>query len=152
MKLESLRWYTTNSAGLHRIILPGYRAKDYDMTLTAGVSDQYGNLPVSVSFGADIAQVKLAVFEGTLTESAAAQKAQLIVDNAGEEELGEVLTVSSATSVDYSFEETGMYTVVAVGLDVTGAYRVMKQASFGYLKRGDDANQVVLSCGLICSD
>ena len=152
MKLESLGWYTTNSAGLHRIILPGYRAKDYDMTLTAGVSDQYGNLPVSVSFGADIAQVKLAVFEGTLTESAAAQKAQLIVDNAAEEELGEVLTVSSATSVDYSFEETGMYTVVAVGLDVTGAYRVMKQASFGYLKRGDDANQVVLSCGLICSD
>jgi hypothetical protein len=152
MKLETLGWYATNSAGLHRIILPGYRAKDYDMTVTAGVSDRFGNLPVNVTFGADIAQVKLAVFEGTLTESAASQKAQLIADNAGKEELGDVVTVSSATSVDYSFDETGMYTVVAVGLDLTGAYRVMKHASFGYLKRGDDANQVILSCGLICSD
>lgn len=51
MKLETLGWYSTNSAGLHRIILPGYRAKDYDMTVTAGVSDKFGNLPVSVSFG-----------------------------------------------------------------------------------------------------
>lgn len=152
MKLETLGWYATNSAGLHRIILPGYRAKDYDMTVTAGVSDRFGNLPVNVTFGADIAQVKLAVFEGTLTESAASQKAQLIADNAGKEELGDVVTVSSATSIDYSFDETGMYTVVAVGLDLTGAYRVMKHASFGYLKRGDDANQVILSCGLICSD
>ena len=92
MKLATLGWYPTNSAGLHRIILPGYRAKDYDMDVTAGVSDQYGNLPISVSFGADIAQVKLAVFKGSLTESAAAQKAQLIADNAGEEELGEVIT------------------------------------------------------------
>ena len=152
MKLETLGWYATNSAGLHRIILPGYRAKDYDMTVTAGVSDKFGNLPVSVSFGADIAQVKLAVFEGALTESAAAQKAELIVANAGKEELGDVVTLSSATSVDYSFDQTGMYTVVAVGLDVTGAYRVMKQVTFGYLKKGDDANQVILSCGLICSD
>ena len=152
MKLETLGWYATNSAGLHRIILPGYRAKDYDMTVTAGVSDKFGNLPVSVTFGADISQVKLAVFEGTLTESAAAQKAQLIVDNAGKEELGEVITLSSATSVDYSFAQTGVYTVVAVGLDATGAFRVMKQVQFGYLKRGDDANQVILSCGLICSD
>ena len=152
MKLASLGWYSTNSAGLHRIILPGYRAKDYDMDVTAGVSDKFGNLPVSVSFGSDIAQVKMAAFEGTLTESAAAQKAQLIINNAGEQEVGEVITVSSATTVDYSFEKTGVYTVVAVGLDVTGEYRGMKQVSFGYLQRGDDANQVILSCGLICSD
>ena len=152
MKLASLGWYSTNSAGLHRIILPGYRAKDYDMDVTAGVSDKFGNLPVSVSFGSDIAQVKMAAFEGTLTESAAAQKAQLILNNAGEQEVGEVITVSSATTVDYSFEKTGVYTVVAVGLDVTGEYRGMKQVSFGYLQRGDDANQVILSCGLICSD
>ena len=74
MKLESYGWYSTNSAGLHRIILPGYRAKDYDMSVSAGVSDKFGNLPVNVTLGTDIAQVKLAVFEGTLTESAAAQR------------------------------------------------------------------------------
>jgi hypothetical protein len=152
MKLESLGWYSTNSAGLHRIILPGYRAKDYDMTVTAGVSDDYGNLPISVSFGTDISQVKLAVFEGTLTESAAAQKAQLLADNTDSEELGEVVSVSSATTVDYSFNNSGMYTVVAAGFDIAGTYRVMSHSAFGYLKMGDDSNEVILSCGLICSD
>ena len=152
MKLELYGWYSTNSSGLHRIILPGYRAKDYEMTVTPAVSDEYGNLPVNVSFGSDISQVRLAVFEGTLTESVAAQKAQLLADNPGAAELGEVVTISSATTVDYSFEKTGMYTVVAAGFDIAGTYRVMSQATFGYLKKGDDSNQVILSCGLICSD
>ncbi len=152
MKLETLGWYSTNSAGLHRIILPGYRAKDYEMNVSAGISDKYGNLPVNVTFGTDIAQVKLAVFEGVLTESAAAKKAQLLADNAGSEELGEVVTVSSATTVDYSFEDSGMYTVVAAGFDMAGTYRVMSQSAFGYLKKGDDSKEIILSCGLICSD
>ena len=152
MKLELYGWYSSNSAGLHRIILPGYRAKDYEMSVEAGVSDEFGNLPISVSFGSDISQVRLAVFEGTLTESAAAQKAELLVSNASAEELGEVVTVSTASTVDYSFEKSGMYTVVAAGFDIAGNYRGMSQASFGYLKKGDDSNDVVVSCGLICSD
>ena len=151
MKLERLGWYQTNSSGLHRIILPGYRAKDYEMSVTAGVSDRQGNLPVNVTFGTDIAQVKLAVFEGTLAESAAAEKAELIAK--GETaQVGEIITLSKSTAVDYSFEETGMYTVVAAGLDVAGNHRSTKSVSFGYLKAGDDANAVILSSGLICSD
>ena len=151
MKLERLGWYQANSGGLHRIILPGYRAKDYDMSVTAGVSDRHGNLPVNVTFGTDIAQVKLAVFEGTLAESAAAEKAELIAK--GETaQVGEIITLSKSTAVDYSFAETGMYTVVAAGLDVAGNHRSTKSVSFGYLKAGDDANAVILSSGLICSD
>ena len=151
MKLERLGWYQTNSSGLHRIILPGYRAKDYEMSVTAGVSDRHGNLPVNVTFGTDIAQIKLAVFEGTLAESAAAEKAELIAK--GETaQVGEIITLSKSTAVDYSFEETGMYTVVAAGLDVAGNHRSTKSVSFGYLKAGDDANAVILSSGLICSD
>ena len=152
MKLELYGWYSSNSAGLHRIILPGYRAKDYEMSVSAGVSDKYGNLPVNVSFGSDISQVRLAVFEGTLTESAAAQKAQLLVDNPDAVDLGEVVTVTSASAVDYSFEKTGMYTVVAAGFDIAGTYRVMSHSTFGYLQKGDDSNEVILSYGLICSD
>ena len=152
MKLETMGWYATNSSGLHRIILPGYKAKDFEMTVSPGVSDKYGNLPINVSFGSDIAQVKLAVFEGTLTESAAAQKAQLLADNDSSDELGEVVKVSYATTVDYSFQKSGMYTVVAAGFDLAGNYRAMSQVPFGYLKKGDDSNDVILTCGLICSD
>lgn len=151
MKLEMMGWYQTNSSGLHRIILPGYRAKEYSVEVEAGVSDQYGNLPVNVTLGSDITQVKLAVFEGTLTESAALEKAEYIIaGNAAQ--TGEVITVSKSTSVDYSFDATGMYTVVAVGFDIAGNSQTTESVSFGYLKAGDDSNKVILSSGLICSD
>lgn len=152
MKLETLGWYPTNSAGLHRIILPGYQAKDYTMSVEPGVSDQYGNLAVDVTMGKDITNVKMAVFEGTLTESVAAQKAELIASGASSEEVGELISVNRSTSVDYSFDETGVYTVVAAGFDIAGNHQVSASASFGYLKAGDDANKVILSAGLICSD
>ena len=152
MKLETMGWYPTNSAGLHRIILPGYQAKEYTMSVEPGVSDQYGNLSVDVTLGRDITNVKLAVFEGTLTESAAAQKAELIASGASEDAVGELISVSRTTKVDYSFDETGVYTVVAAGFDVAGNHKVTDFASFGYLKAGDDANKVILSAGLICSD
>ena len=151
MKLERMGWYQTNSSGVHRIILPGYRAKEYDMSVSAGVSDAAGKLPVAVQMGTDIAQVKMAVFEGTLTESAAAQKAELIADDQTAL-VGEITTVSKSTTVNYSFDQTGMYTVVAAGLDIAGNHRSTKSVSFGYLKAGDDANSVILSSGLICSD
>lgn len=152
MKLEMMGWYPTNSAGLHRIILPGYYAKDYTMSVEPGVSDQHGNLSVDVTLGRDIANVKLAVFEGTLTESAAAQKAELIASGASEDVVGDLISVSRTTKVDYSFDETGIYTVVAAGFDIAGNHKVTEFASFGYLKAGDDANKVILSAGLICSD
>ena len=152
MKLEMMGWYPTNSAGLHRIILPGYYAKDYTMSVEPGVSDQYGNLSVDVTLGRDLANVKLAVFEGTLTESAAAQKAELIASGASEDVVGDLISVSRTTKVDYSFDETGVYTVVAAGFDIAGNHKVTEFASFGYLKAGDDANKVILSAGLICSD
>ena len=150
MKLERMGWYQTNSGGLHRIILPGYKAKEYEVSVTAGVSDRYGNLPVNVTLGADITHVKLAVFEGTLTESAVAEKAEQIAK--GDTQVGEITTVSKSTTVDYAFDETGMYTVVAAGLDIAGNHRATEYAAFGYLKAGDDANAVILSSGLICSD
>lgn len=150
MKLETMGWYPTNSAGLHRIILPGYKAKDYDMEVMAGVSDKYGNLPVSVEMGDDISTVKLAVFEGTLAESAAAEKAELIAKD--DESVGEIVTMDKPKTVYYSFEETGTYTVVAAGFDLSGNFRASKSVPFGYLKSGDDSNEVILSAGLICSD
>ncbi len=151
MKLERMGWYQSNSSGLHRIILPGYRAKEYGIEVETGVSDQYGNLPVNVTLGSDITQVKLAVFEGTLTESAALEKAEFIA--AGDvAQTGEIVTVSKSTTVDYSFEETGMYTVVAVGFDIAGNFQTSASSAFGYLKAGDDSNKVILSSGLICSD
>ena len=152
MKLEMMGWYPTNSAGLHRIILPGYRAKEYGVSLTAGVSDEAGVLPVGVGFDRDISRVRLAAFEGTLVASSIDEKAALIVEDMDPGCIGDVVSVDRAGSVGYSFDKTGVYTVVAVGLDQAGNMRTVESVSFGYLKAGDDRNQIILTSGLICSD
>lgn len=152
MKLELMGWYQTNSSGLHRIILPGYTAKDYGVELTAGVSDQYGNLPVNVTLGTDIATVKLAVFESALPDSEVLRIAQDLADDKDVESLKDVITVDRSKSVSYLFDETGVYTVIAAAFDAAGNLKTQQAKSFGYLKAGDDSNKVILSSGLICSD
>ena len=152
MKLEMMGWYSANNTGKHRIILPGYSAKDYSVELTAGVSDADGNLPVKVGFGKDITQVWMAAYEGTLTETAAAVKAQEILA----ETTDAVIRKEKNRSIyDFTFDKTGMYSIVAIGLDASGRIQGSENISFGYLSAEDsqsDAKQVVLTCGLTVSD
>ena len=152
MKLELMGWYSTNSGGLHRIILPGYYAKDYGIELTAGVSDKYGNLPVNVTLGDDISIVKLAVFESTVQDSEVLKIAQDLAADKDVESLKDIITIDRSKAVSYLFDETGVYTVVAAAFDAAGNLKGQMAKSFGYLKAGDDSNQVILSSGLICSD
>lgn len=152
MKLEMMGWYSANSSGNHRIILPGYRAKEYEVELNVGISDNKGLLPVDVDFGRDIAQVWMAAFEGTLTETAAAAKAQEIAAGTVS---ADVKKLKKESSFNLSFEKTGIYTVVAVGFDQSGAIKTYENASFGYLNAEDavsNRNEVILSCGLTASD
>ena len=152
MKLERMGWYSGNASGNHRIILPGYRAKDYKVDLSVGVSDGNGLIPVDVNFGKDVSQVWIAAFEGTVTETAAAAKAQEIA--AGNTEYA-VRKIKKNSSFDMSFEKTGMYSIVAVGFDQSGAIKTYENVSFGYLNAEDaagDRKQVILTCGLIASD
>lgn len=152
MKLELMGWYSANSSGNHRIILPGYRAKEYDVDMTVGVSDQNGMIPVDVDFGRDITQVWLSAFEGTITETAAAARAEemaqgLITEN--------VRKLKKEAQLNLSFEKTGVYSLVAVGFDASGNIRKYSNVSFGYLNAEDargDRKQVILSCGLTVSD
>ena len=152
MKLEMLGWYSANATGTHRIILPGYSAKDYHVTLTSGVSDERGKLPVKVDFGKDVSQVWMSTFEGTLTETAAAEKAeQMLAGTVGKE----VTKVKKEATYDFSFEKTGMYSVVAIALDASGNIKSSANISFGYLSAADaatDAKQVIVTCGLTVSD
>lgn len=152
MKLELMGWYSANSSGNHRIILPGYRAKEYDVDLTVGVSDEQGLIPVDVEFGRDISQVWLAAFEGTLTETAAAAKAQEIAEG---KIADNVRKLKKESELNLSFDRTGIYSIVAVGFDASGTIQKYSNINFGYLNAEDaagDRKQVILSCGLTSSD
>ena len=148
MKLEMMGWYSANATGKHRVILPGYSAKNYDVELTAGVSDEQGMLPVKVDFGKDVTQVWVAAYEGTLTETAAAEQEKLILS--GETD-AEVTKITRKDTYKFSFDKTGMYSLVAIGLDASGNIQSSSNISFGYLDATDargDSKQVVLTCGL----
>ena len=152
MKLEMLGWYSANATGTHRIILPGYSAKDYHVALTAGVSDERGKLPVKVDFGKDVSQVWMSTFEGTLTETAAAEKAEQMLAGTVD---AEITKIKKEATYDFSFENTGMYSVVAIALDASGNIKSSANIAFGYLSAADaatDAKQVIVTCGLTVSD
>lgn len=152
MKLEMMGWYSANATGKHRVILPGYSAKDYNVELTVGVSDEQGMLPVKVDFGRDVTQVWMAAYEGTLTETAAAEQEQLILSGAADVE---ITKIKRKDTYKFSFDKTGMYSIVAIGLDASGNIQSSDNISFGYLDAADakgDAKPVVLTCGLTVSD
>lgn len=152
MKLERLGWYSGNASGNHRIILPGYRAKNYDLELSAGVSNEQGLIPVEVDLGTDISQVWLAAFEGTITETAAAAVAEEMA--AGKADY-DIRKIKKDGTFDFSFDKTGVYSIVAVGFDQSGAIKANETVNFGYLSAADaasDRKQVILTCGLIASD
>lgn len=143
-----LGWYPTNTYGLHRIILPGYRAIENNISLEASMSDKDGYLPVKVSFGQDISTVKLVAYKGTLAESMIAETAEGIAAGIIPTNIDDV---KSSKTIQLSFEETGLYTLIAVGLDNKGKLSNYTSTSFGYLKSGDE-KEVVLNYGLLCSD
>lgn len=150
MKMENMGWYGANNSGKHRIIFPGSRAKDYALSLSAGVTGEDGVIPVAVDFGQDIALVKLAAFDGELTSSAAAEKGELIASE--DPSVGRIISLNSRSDVYYTFDKTGEYTVVASAFDVSGNLHSTEYVTFGYLAKGDDGKNVNLSIGLIRSD
>ncbi len=147
MHLAVLGWYPSNSYGLHRIILPGYRALDTDISVSAGITGNDGRIPVKIEFGYDIKRVKLYAAEGALAESVTASLAEEIASGktkATEEMLKE-------GEVSLSFDKTGEYTVIAVGLDAAGSLVNYASATFGYKKNASEKD-VEIRFGLIRSD
>ena len=143
-----LGWYPSNSYGLHRIILPGYKALDNSLTVSAGITGADGRIPIEVTKGADIKTVKLYAAEGSLAESVVASTAEEIAAGLVTSDLP---VLKNSGEVSLTFEKTGIYTVIAVGLDSEGKLSNHAYSSFGYKKSGDE-KEVVLNCGLINSD
>lgn len=148
LKFALLGWYPTNTKGLHRVILPGYRALENGLELEAGLSDANGYLPVKVTIGQDIKRVKLIAYEGPMTESAAAEIAQKIADDKITTTLDDLM---ASKTIQLTFDKTGEYTLIAVGLDSKGKLSNYSMSTFGYLKSGD-SKDIVLNYGLISSD
>ena len=63
-------WYGANGSGLQRIMLPGAKAYDYTLALT-NTEPAAGVVKVGFKFGADVAKVKYAFFNGSMSDALA---------------------------------------------------------------------------------
>lgn len=148
MHLAVLGWYPSNSYGLHRIILPGYRALDTEISLTAGITGDDGRIPVQVTFGQDIKTVKIYAGEGSLTESVIAGLAE---DIAAGKVQTTVPDMASSGEIRLAFDKTGEYTVIAVGIGADGKTAAYASEKIGY-KKDPSEMAVELNYGLIRSN
>lgn len=136
-------WYPVNSSGLQRIVLPGGHVYDYSLSLTKGTSAE-GPVPVEVKMGADIVKVKYAFFEGRLDEGQVSLKAQSLDEG---DIAFEQVEIAESGTVNFTMEETGIYTMVGCGYDASGNMQAFDYAVFGYVKEGD-SRPVILTIGL----
>lgn len=147
MHLAHLGWYPSNSFGLHRIILPGYRAIDDVIAIETGITGDDGKIPVKLHLGVDVRKVKLYSAEGALAESVIAGYAEEIAK-------GTMATnhddVTKSTTVKLEFDKTGEYTIIAVGIGPDGKLINYAFDTFGYKKNLDEM-PVELNYGLISS-
>lgn len=148
LHMAVLGWYPSNSYGLHRIILPGYRAIDDVITIEAGITGADGKIPVEVAFGLDVKKVKIYTAEGELAESVIAGLAEDIA-------AGRVQTnhpdMTYGNTLNLAFAKTGEYTILAVGLGADGKLINYAFDTFGY-KTDANENAVELNYGLIRSN
>lgn len=133
-------WYGANNSGLQRIMLPGAKAYDYTLALT-NTEPAAGVVKVGFKFGADVAKVKYAFFNGTMSDALADVRSDEI-------ESGETPSTEIAASgtVSASFDDTGIYSVVGNMYNAAGELVGRSYLSFGYVKSGEESqNAVILS-------
>lgn len=157
-----LGWYPTNTYGLHRVILPGYRALDHSLEVTPGITGENGELPIDIKMGQDIETLKLYVTDEELAGSVAASLAEQLAKGTLKSDIPDM---TQSGTLNLALDKTGIYTLLAVGLDtqkvmVDTVSKLQKDTvvmvqyvakKFGY-KTSAEEKPVQVNCGLITSD
>ena len=134
-------YYFTNSSGKFRFVLPGYEALDYAISLKKDETDANGNVPMSFDIAKDVAKVKYAIFEGSISEIEMENKVREVQTSASAEEF--TRTTGKASVEVYNIRpdvdkaKTSIYTLVACAYDKAGNYKEYASVEFGYVKPGE---------------
>ncbi len=130
-------------------IASGYTRVDYSIELASEETSD-GVLPVALELGADVAKVKYAAYEGTLSATQISNKVAGITDGS-ETNVSEYVPVEGENVIGVTLEKTGVYTLVAVTFDASGEAHESASIEFDYVAKGDDV-PVSVSCGLAATD
>lgn len=137
--------YSSNSGGAFRLEICSELVVDYSLILKAGEPAD-GTIAIAAKLGTDIAKVKYAFFEGSLSVAQATEHSNDI--DAGKVESKEL---TATGTISAQFEKTGVYTMLANIYDKENQLQGYETISFGYVAAGDE-KPVVLSCGINITD
>lgn len=134
------------------IMAEGFIRTDYTLEAEADFSDM-GEVPVYFTAGRDVKTIKYTVAPGSLAAAAVQKLAAAIVDGTaenievleGEDIIYDEDYDESYAAVSLSFEETGLYTVVAVSYDESGAEHEVASVVLTYVTAEDEEEYAVVA-------
>ena len=135
----------TNSEYVTNLLLPGAKVYDYTLALTKSEPEN-GVVKLGFALGTDVAKVRYAFFEGSLSEALAETKSKEMDE--GELPVKELTATGTVNAV---MEETGMYTVLGNIYNEADELQGYQYLTFGYVKAGDE-KPVLMSVGLNITD
>ena len=128
-------------------IADGFTRVDYSLSVTTDYAVE-GSLPVEFKVGHDITSINYVVVAGKVNATVMAELLPAVAAGTAEN----TVTVtedqmvedeeSKTASFDITCPATGEYTIVAVGLDATGAAQVSTSAVFNYIASDDTTYDV----------
>lgn len=133
-----------NISGKHRIVLPGYKPYDYSLEVETSPAVK-GVMPVTFTFGSDVAKVQYKVFPGHVSDAEMVSKLEDVKSGK------DVKTVTESGEYEFTTGETGLYTLIACSYDAAGNFKEYTYVKFGY-DTEDDPKDVDIHMGLIVSD
>ena len=142
-------WDYSQQDGVISLVFPGAVLVDYSIDITPGETAD-GVMPVAFEFGADVANVKYVVYEGSLSATQVSNKASGI-EKGTEENIVEYKPVEGDNVIGVELPKTGVYTIVAVVYDAKGNAQGSGSAEFCYVAKGDSM-AVEVSCGVAATD
>ena len=137
-------FYYGNREGMLRIMLPGYTAPDYTVTLTKGAPAD-GAVEITATFAADVSEFKYSIVRGTLDDGTASLRAQELDRADGFDE--SIMPDGTSKVIRVENLSTDKYTLVGAAYDETGEMHGYAYIPFGYIAQGDD-RPVKLKFGL----
>lgn len=120
----------------------GFIRVDYSVDVKAALTTE-GVVPVTFTLGADVANVKYAVYEGELNVAQLDAKVAAIVDGSETS----VAEVAASSTVALTAPATGKYTLVAVSFDKDGKAQSSANTVFTYVA-ADNPVPVVVTAGI----
>lgn len=144
-------FYFSNSSGKTRIVLPGGKAEDYVLELSAGEINAEHKIPVTFKPAKDVKKVKYAIFEGKVGGLEVDAKINLI--NSGNTDVKQI-EITEEQTIEISMAntaKTGFYTLIACTYAPDGTYKEYASTVLGYVKPNDQKN-VNVSFNVIVDD